>query len=779
MPLDLDKLMKEGKQQLSEKRPEFSDKNPNTNPVDAKKPTDVKAAVPPKVKTWDKEFQPIIDAAGFDEAVNYGNSLHIMKAINGRYDNVLNSGEIDDSVKKTIKSLKNNSWSAMKELKKIAEGYGDAEVYNKYRVAADAADLELTSQIGYGLGKNYVYDNKKKTITKKAEAERNHQGWETDEDEGGSTEANVGGGGVNPYAGYNQVKSFETRSREQIKNTVNPIVSTWTKNSFRLLNASNETSSKYDPDVKDNTIALSKSVLTFVSKYGTQSGNKKIDEQNKKTASNLLNKLTDPKLDYQGKIALLKRTSTAETNVIQDMVSQMGYYGSRAIYTKYKDIHGKKTKYYENGADEYANSGLDSVDGLILNADSYFENTKLDRLKAKENVKTESGRSHPDMVFNNLVDDKGRITDYNTWLKKMGYDAKSGDLGELKFNKSTGDYSYNPLLSVFKEGKGDWDTRNIIGTYGKPIEYLDKNGRARRSNGNRLYTSDKKTFNEIMRGFYNEAVKEYKAKFSDLNDPKVYKGVIQGVGGFGNTASKAVKLARVNMSLDKDGNMINTQDYNGRTAESIFKLMLNSDGSVNTKDVTLFDEFEIEEGKDRTASKDYLNSKSELNFYPIPSIPDLVNTLVSESTKGKDSNAEKFKSFFGQKDLKDIKITFTKNASIDYHGKYIFTNLKTGQKLAMVAPASYLNAKNDFAWKNSQLSADEGRFLRNGKKVLPDRDGLYKNAEIIDDNGIKVATFNYLDADGVSTEYRLPIGDVNIKEATNYFNDYVRNIMMP
>jgi hypothetical protein len=755
MPLDLDKIAKESEKRLAEKKPELFDKDPNTKPVAVEKPADLKAVVQPKKKAWDEQFQPMIDAAGFDKVANYGNSLHMMKAINGRYDNVLGSAEIDDSVKQTIKSLKNNSWSAMKELKKISEGTGDPELWNKYKIAADAADKKLTSQIGYGLGKNYVYNNKDKTIMKKSEAEKKFQGWETDEDEGGSTEANAGGGGVNPYAGYNQLKSFETRTREQIKNTINPIVSTWTKNSFKLLNASDEISEKYDPDVKDNTIALSKSVLTFVSKYGTQSGNKTIDANNKKEASKLLAQLSSPKLDYNDKVNLLKRTSTAETNVIEDMVSQMGYYGSRAIYTRYKDVQGKKDKYYENGADRYAKEGLDNVNGLISDSDGYFEKTKKDRIDAKSQVTSHSKRSHATMVFDNLVNEKGQITDYNTWLKNLGYDAKSGDIGEIKYSKNSGNFSYNPLLSIYKDSKSGWDSRtNVIGTYGRPIEYLDKDGRTQRSNGSRYFVGDKEAFNEVMRKAYNESVKEYKAKFSDLNDPVVYKGVIQGVGGFGNTASKAAKLSSVDMSLDKDGNMIHSQDFKGNNANNIFKLMLNSDGSVNTKDVTLLGKSEILQGKDRTGSKDYLNGK-------------------------KDSNAATFNAFFGQKDLSDIKITFTKNASLDYHGKYIFTNKETGQKLVMVAPASYLNEKNDFAWKNSQVSVDDGRFARLGKRTLPDKDGLYKNARIIDDNGSKVAIFNYLDSDGMSTEYRLPIGDKNIKEATAYFNDYVQNIMMP
>jgi hypothetical protein len=761
MPIS-DEIRKQALAKAKERKPELFDSNPKTMPTGVKPegvkvPVDVKKPDVEKTNTWNAQFQPMIDMAGFDKAANYGNSLHMMKAINGRYNSVLASPDLDGNVKKTIKSLTDNSWAAMNEMTKLSKGEGDEKLWMKYKMAADAADQKLTTQIGYDLKKNYVYNNKDKTITKRKIAEKNNQSWETDDEEGGSTEANAGGGGVNPYAGFNQMKSFETRSRAQIKNTVNPIITTWSKNAFKLLNASNETSSKYDINIKDNTLNLSKSVLSFVSAHGTQSGNKTVDLQSKKVASNLLKQLNNPDLDYNGKIALLKKQVNAETNVIQDMISNMGYYGSRTIYSKYKSVHGANNKYYENGADKYAASGLDNVDNLIINADNYFKTATNDRTEAKAEVLSHSGNNYSKkLIFENLVNDKGVITDYNSWLKDLGYNQKTGDMGKVTFNKSTGDYSYNNLLAIYNNNHSGWDTKtNVVGLYGKPIEYLDKNGRAKRSNGDRVFAGDKEAFHKVMRATYNNSVKEYKAKFSDLNSPKLFKGVLQGVAGGGNEASKAVKLASVDMSLDEDGNMINSQNFKGNNAENIYKLMFNADGTLNKNDVSLLTNFQVEQGKHKKANKtDLANAKKE--------------------------NETTFKTFFNPKaDLSDIKISFSKNASLDHYATYTFLNKKTNKKLVMIAPASYLNDKNDFAWKNSYMNVDEGRFLKVGKKILPDRDGLYKNAQIIDDNGIKVALFNYLDSDGVSTEYRLPMGDININEATKYFNNYVSTIMMP
>ena len=770
MPFDVNVAVKE----LEQKRPDLFGKStaaavPNsavTKPT-AIKPGAPKAETSQKLKIWDEQFQPLIDKNGWDKNINYSNSLHMMKAINGRYNSLLGASDLDESVKETIKSLTNNSWAAMKELKKISQGQGDNKLFNTYRLAADKADSKLVSQIGYGLGKNYVYNNKDKTIIKKSVAEKNYQGWEEDQDAGGSTEANAGGGGVNKYAGYIQLKSFETRAREQIKETLRPINTTWTQNTFKLLNASDEQSDKYDTKLKNNAFNLSVSALRFVSKFGTQSGNLEIDKQNKKTAANLLVTLNNPNIGFEDKIKFLKKTSQQETNVIQDMISQMGYYGSRFLYSNYKNVQGKKAKYFENGADKYAKEGLDGVDNMIENADLYFEQSTNDRLEAKKNVYAKSKT-----VYKNLVNDKGVITDYNSWLESMGYNSKTGDLGELKFSNKTGDLSYNPLLSIYDQNNSWTSKVNTIVAYGQPVQYLNANGRVQYSKPNKLRVDDKEAFHKVMRKAYNSYVKEYKAEFSYLNDPAIYKGVIQGVNGFGNEAFKAIKLATVDMSMDKDGNLIHTQDFKGNNANNIFKLMLNSDGSINIRDITLLNQSQINEGKANDASRDYLISQKDNN-------EEAFSAFFGRESKKQTGLPKLPKSMLPKKDLSDIKISFSKNASVDYHGKYTFTNKKTGEQLVMVAPASYLNAKKDFAWTNSQMRSDEGRFLRVGKKVLPDREGLYKNAEIIDDNGIKFAKFKYIGSDGMETEYSLPIGDVNINKATTYFNDYVKNIMMP
>ena len=70
------------------------------------------------------------------------------------------------------------------------------------------------------------------------------------------------------------------------------------------------------------------------------------------------------------------------------------------------------------------------------------------------------------------------------------------------------------------------------------------------------------------------------------------------------------------------------------------------------------------------------------------------------------------------------------------------------------------------------MTVPEARFLKAGSVSLPDKDGYYNNAAIIQKDGIKVAVYKYLDTDGVTKQEEIPIGDVQIEVAQQQFKEY-------
>lgn len=763
MPVS-DEIKKQALANAKQRNPELFDNDPKTAPIaaapaiNASKPTAVK-----EPRAWD-QYQKVIDAnEGWDDVVNYSNSLHMMKAVNGRYDKFLSNKDFDPSAKETMKSLINSSKGAMDELVKISKGVGDPKLFDKYRANADAAQLKITTMLGEGTKSNYVYDPDKKIIVDRTTFEKNNQSAKSKEST--STQANAGGGGVNPYAGFLQMKNYTYNSSQLVKKEVNPLVTTWGKNAYNLFNADDKTAGRYDADNRKNTLNYTKDALTFISKYGTQSGDKNRDNQNKAKAAQYLNQLSnlgkneDSKIAWDSQMNYVKKLNTSgKTNELTDMIEDMGYYGSTFMYNRYKKVLGKNEKYYE-GSDKKS-SNLDMIDADIQRHENYIIDSKKDKVTArnaamlkfsgqaeaesidvnrdtgfweslgmainvvsrpyeqKENL--EKGMSTKQLIFNSTIGKDGKIQSYDQFIKNLGpqYKTKQGLMGDYKVQTRS-----DKTNKIYSQNKGWLDA--IPGTL--------------------FY--DKEDFNETMRPLYNEVVKAYKKEFSLLNDPKKRNKDL----GSGNTADRVLYHDHVDMSLDKNGRMIKTQDYKGNNVATIFSMMQNKNGLVNEEDVFLIGDQDIKNGTYSKASK----SKME-----------------SERT----SNSNVYNKFFKDADLSEMEVEFDRNSNLDYHSTYTFTNMKTGKKLRMIAPASYIAKNNETFWKETRMTAPEAIFQKLGKRDLPDKDNMYKDAAIIQKDGIKYATFKYKNSDGITKTEEIPLGAIQIEVAEKQFKEYFKRL---
>jgi hypothetical protein len=768
MPIS-DEIKKKALANAKQKTPELFDDNPKTMPVDVKPaPGVAKPVVPTAPKAWD-QYQKVIDSHdGWDKAVNYSNSLHMMKAVNGRYDKLLSSKEVDPDAKEVLKTMVSSSKSAMDELVKISKGAGNSKLFEMYRDNADAADAKIATMLGESTKSNYVYDPVKKIVVDRTTFEINNPSpkkKDRDADKSTSTQANAGGGGVNPYAGFLQMKNYTHNSGQLVKNEVNPLVTTWGKNAFNLFNSDDKTAGRYDADNRKNTLNYTKDALTFISKYGTQSGDKNKDRLNKEAATNHLKQLNslgsneDAKIAWDSQMNYVKKLSTSgKTNQVTDMIEDMGYYGSTFLYNKHKKSLGKNEKYYEGS--EKNSGNLDMIDANIQRHQDYMTDTKKDKVTARTQAmlkfsgeadaetmdvnrevgllegmgmavgildrpeeakaKLKAGISSKQEVFNAAIGDDGKIQSYHEFIKNLGpqYKTKKGLMGDYKV-QTKGDRTDK----IYSQNKGFFDAK--AGT---------------------LFYDDEE-FNETMRPLYNNIVKSYKKEFSLLNDPKKREKDM----GQGNTANSVLYHDYVDMSLDKNGRMVKTQDYKGGNVAKIFGMMQGQGGSINDTDITLISDQDINSGSFSKASKSKLDAH-------------------------KDNNRVTYNNFFKGADLSQMTVEFDRNASIDNHSIYTFINQKTGKKLSMVAPASYIMKNKETFFKETRMSTPEAIFQKLGKRDLPDKDNMYKDAAIIQKDGMKYATFKYKNSDGVTKTEEIPIGDVQIEVAEKQFKEYFKRL---
>jgi hypothetical protein len=454
-----------------------------------------------------------------------------------------------------------------------------------------------------------------------------------------------------------------------------------------------------------------------------------------------------------------KITTSGKTNELTDMIEDMGYYGSTFMYNRHKKVLGKNEKYYEGS--EKSSGNLDMIDANIQRHEEYITDSKKDKVTARSQAmlkfsgqaeaealdvnrdigllegmgmtvgfidrpgetknKLKAGISQKQEIFNAAIGNDGKIQSYQEFIKNLGpqYKTKQGLMGDYKVQTKA-----DKTDKIYSQYRGFWDAKP--GT---------------------LFYDDDEEFNETMRPLYNEVVKGYKKEFSLLNDPKKREKDM----GQGNNANSVLYHDYVDMSLDKNGRMIKTQDYKGGNVAKIFGMMQGPGGSINDTDITLIGDIDVKNGSFSKASKSKLDAH-------------------------KDNNRGLYNSFFKDADLSQMTVEFDRNASIDNHSTYTFINQKTGKKLSMVAPASYIMKNKETFYKETRMTTPEAIFQKLGKRDLPDVDNMYKDAAIIQKDGMKYATFKYKNSDGVTKTEELPIGDVQIEVAEKQFKEYFKRL---
>lgn len=699
---------------------------------------DEPASSPKAEKTWDKLFQPIIDETNNDKFINYSNSLTMMKAINGRYDSFLYKKDIDPKVKAYIHGLKKNSWDAMNEFAKVKTGNVDQNKFFALRNNVAKYENLLQTAIGPNQKKGYVFGDDKMIYDRKTYQKKDQTGRYYDDTTEGTTETNAGGGGVNPMAGYVQLKGYKTSMMNEIKNKISPIVSSWTGSTLNLLNSDDPKGKRIDPDEKQRAYMITKDVLLFTKKYGTVTGDKEADNKNKVLANKIFNELTSAK-EMSDKYEVLKKYSRGEENQIQGLSQNLGYYGSTYVFNRYKDKldNRKYYKYAPNQADQ-----IPEINSTINLFNEHLTTETKWREKAYEKVLTMSKMPAKDYVFQSLMarDQKGNLTiaDFDTWKKNLKT-IKDPNAGKTLETGWGGMKSHGATMNVLNEVI----EKNKSG-------FMSWFGQAWGADGGEQNWSGGHDYNKVARNVYNKAVKEYKSKFSEIKDVQFFKGAVQ-VKQIGSDATRNFAYDSADLTLDKNGYLVNTEGVKGSTVNGIFNLMKKGDGSINMNDVTLLSDKDTKANLFRNASKSKLDEK-------------------------KDSNEDVYNEFFKDKKNDDVEVTYIKHSSIPNTAVYKFKNNTTGKTMSMVAPYAYLYKNNERIHKALRVSNSEYQFQLAGKRKLPDLDGVYKNAVIYEKNGVKVASFKFKNDDNEEQDFEYPLGDVDIKTATKSFNNFINNL---
>jgi hypothetical protein len=731
--------------------------------------TEAKAAVTEKasasLSNWDAQIAPIIDQnPQLKQIFNYKDTKHIMRAVNGRYDNIMGQLKEDDpKAYESFKLFKSNSLAVANELKKFNTPAFNPKAFDQYAKDANAYFNKIVDTYDYDKGKKFAMNSEGHMMTREQ-----YDKWDQTPKVSTSkysTDAKVVYNNElfknlvadyetpNVSSAYSKLKNIDKHYRDQGLSLIQPITNSWVSTSLQRIDLKRP---KADED--NAALNLNEDILSHISKHKTIL-DPSLAKRDQGIANNILKQLSGKSRNE--KLQLLKTYS----DKITDMSSRMGYYGNAVIYNKYKtSVIGTTQDYYPNSNIkgksrlDYFNQTQENgiIDRTINNyrefrgVDTKIRLKTLDMTQSKWKAVTDGlgidlNKNQFDAAMNELIDENGNIASFDKWKKNLSVPASfNTNAKQMEGFVRNGRYvtpgnGASILDGIFEQNK------NI---------HLTWKGGYNNLPGGRTTKEDA---NKDLIAVYNGLKKVYKKTFDDVKANQVYAATLLDAG-FGNNRNQALEYRGVDLSADGNMRLKATTGPKQENVNKIFSLLFDSNGNVNEEDVTIFGNKQIKEGLNALQKKD-LEGQRELN----------------EST---------LKTFLS-KNNENVTMSFFRNTNIAGQAAYQFYNPKTKESMMVYVPKSKIGkdgVQEDLYMKTGRDPL-EFTFQAKGELVMPILNNdkgkpAYTSAKLVYDreNDSYVGQYSIYNADGkiVPQKYTIPYGSaISVNDAQKNFFQFL------
>jgi hypothetical protein len=658
-----------------------------------------------KLSNWDSQIAPIMDDyPKVKEIINYKDSKPIMRAVNGRYDNVMSQLKEDDpKAYDNFKKFKNSSWAVANELKKIETGEFNYDTFIKHKKDATV--------YFNGIADSYKYDkNKRFAMTPDAQMMTREQYEKWDQEPSvsknkSSTSAKVVYNNEifknlvadyetpNVSSSYKKLNNINEYYKDKGVELIQPITKSWVATSLQRIDVK-----KPDADKDAAALNMNMDLLKHVGKYKT-TGDPDLARGDQETANSILKQLRGK--DKSEQLELLKANSAK----INSLSGRMGYYGNASIYNKYKNGYiGKTLDYYPQSKDkdrgDYFNQTQENgvIDRTIDNFKQFRkvdEDIRLQTLTlTNQNWKTISNRFGYDLkkpqfelAMNELVDDKGNIVSYKKWKKSMSSISDPSKYGytpggspafgsTFKNIKEKGIRNTAALTQIYNQNDDDV----TLGEYVNPGHWIFGKGNEERREDQFI-------------SIYNNLKRSYKKNFDSVKSKTVYNATLLDAG-FGNERNQAMEYRGVNLAVDKNMRLKQTEGPKQENISKVFGMLFDEMGNVDKENVTLFSNKDIKSGLNAVQTSDLKEQRKK--------------------------NDDVLKNFLKQ-DNENVTMTFFRNTNAPNQSAYQFYNTKTKESMMVYAPKSMLGKngiKEDLFTKTGKDPLDF-TFKAKGELTMP------------------------------------------------------------
>ena len=662
---------------------------------------------------------------------------HYIKAVNGKYDAVINDKGADETLRSSLSTFKEKSILAANLAKKGLSNQANVDAYNTAR--EDAFNAWKTADGAFAKNTKYIYDDNSATIVTKEQHEKNSSevqlmGGKNNNavldselepsklvTKKGKSEFVRGEGDVKRVAwasGYSKIEAYETGFRNTLEDKTKVYVREWLNTGLKNLNNADDKSNRA------NAYQLAVDVLKHADKYGTKAKG----DGSKQEARSVLEKMWKAKT-FAEKIEVIKKNKDA----ISDIHSDMGYYGNAHLFKKYttgdlKDKVGFNHKYYSetgSGSDIDSEKLISAVPRINAYNDKFSafkdrmdvaHNQAYNELKYDDNFKT---IKNSNIALEGLVDEKGNVASFSKWSAGLQKQTISLDMQTWATLADAGDLPSD----------GQW-------TKADRLHYANKS----------MTTFNKES---VLKELYNKSVHAYKMRHDLIQNhiKASYSPIKIGVGG--ETESENIGYGHVDITTNKNGYLQNDANDKQRNVSSIIGMLKKTDGKFDLSNVAVF------------AGDDYKTVDAE------------------EFKNAAQNNPENFEKFFKPgANMDNYTMTFVKGTGVKGASAYVFEDKKTGKSFSIMANKKAMDdavnsdgSRGEFFSKNTRMTSDEYLFQMDGEKKLALNSNIPKDlnilsASIIESEGLKKLVYKLDDPESKQvTKILGPSSQIDIKKA--------------
>jgi len=733
-----------------------------------------KTAVP-KPNFWEDSVVPVLTAnpkLKLEEHYNYSNTPHIMQAVNGGYDNIIQATlKTDPALSKKFSELKLASANVAKNIRAYTLT-GDPTVLNAeedkanaawgavYKSLADNNTWRMTKE-----GKVLTKDNFDKQ-DQEAHEGPNHSNTARVVYNYGELQAAYESSGTSGEYEY-LIRNNKTWS-EMGYDMGHPIVKSWISTGIANINSKDPKKANSNSEA----VQLISDLINHTKDYSLNQADKNFA----KSFVKLFNTYDAPK-----QMSMIK-TNAARLNALG---SSLQTHGVSKLYMKHRQSASNPNAIGNNANNFPSETGKTHLDYFNQQIDLntiYDEQTKAaitskgfaalvyDNVKVNWKAITDAAgvkinKKDFDQVFDALVTKNGTIEGFTAWsnkLKKIAAVAPNQvgayHNGRLIKQQNVSDEEYElfgatkfgttrpkSLREIIAEDNVDHGVSGITKLGGTIIHALTPGGPSQLLK------------DQFMLSVYQALRTQYKKSYANVKMKDVHAQTLLKLN-MGNSVNRSVVISGLDLTVDKNYNVLSQTTPKQENVRNLLSLLQDDKGNIKLKDITIFNDKQINEGLHAKTSAD-LKSEALYNY-----------GKVSAFFKG---------------DMTNVTMEFFRNTNVENTSAYSLYNKNTKKQILIYVPQSDLDKVQEKTYIATKKDIAETNFENEGFATMPVYDlKKYNSAQLTFDQDLDnyVGKVTYYNPEGYLEEYShiIPGGhSVNLKSAKQNFNGFLKLFTPP